>query len=98
MKSGVAALRAHNLALSDMLIEAARDLGLPLVSPQDPNQRGGSVMLKAQSPDHAANMVSAAKRKQIYLDHRGAVLRLSPGISTTTADVEILISTLHSIL
>lgn len=95
--TGVEALRAHNLRLGDMLIAATRDLGLRLVSPPEPSRRGGSVMVKSDSADSAAAIVATLRRKDIHADHRGAVIRLSPGISTSTADVETLIAILAAL-
>ena len=40
------ALLAHNRALSARIIDGVDALQLPLISPRDPDQRGGSVMLR----------------------------------------------------
>jgi len=95
LKTGLPALRAHNLALTERLREAAGDLGLSLHSPANPAERGGSLMLKMADAAVAASTVSRLKQDGIYCDHRGAVLRLSPGISTTLQDVDALIAVLR---
>jgi kynureninase len=89
-----AALLAHNRALSVQLIAAADALNLPLVSPRDPAQRGGSVMLRLPDRLPASGVVAALRTQGITTDARGQTLRLSPGVMTTEAGVERLIAAL----
>ena len=89
-----AALLAHNRALSVQLIAAADALNLPLVSPRDPAQRGGSVMLRLPDRLPAGGVVAALRTQGITTDARGQTLRLSPGVMTTEAGVERLIAAL----
>ena len=87
-------LLAHNRALSARIIEAVDALGLPLISPRNPDKRGGSVMLRL--PDHlpAAGVVASLRAQGITTDARGQTLRLSPGVVTTLAGVERLVEAL----
>jgi selenocysteine lyase/cysteine desulfurase len=87
-----AALLAHNRALSLQLIAAADALNLPLVSPRDPAQRGGSVMLRLPDRLPASGVVAALRTQGITTDARGQTLRLSPGVMTTEAGVARLIA------
>lgn len=80
-----AALLAHNRALSARIIDAADDLGLPLVSPRSGDQRGGSVMLDMGDGARAAQLVNDLRAQGVYTDARSRILRLSPG-TITTAD------------
>jgi kynureninase len=88
------ALLAHNRALSAKIIAAADGLGWPLLSPRDPEKRGGSVMLRL--PDHlsAPEMVGALRVMGITTDARSQTLRLSPGVVTTEAGTDRLIAAL----
>ena len=94
----LSALLAHNRALSARIIDAVDDLDLPLISPRDPEKRGGSVMLRL--PDHlpAAGVVTALRAQSITTDARGQTLRLSPGVVTTMAGVERLIEALGRLI
>ncbi|HBF31220.1 aminotransferase class V-fold PLP-dependent enzyme [Rhizobium sp.] len=96
LKTGVDALRHHNLALTHALVEMGTDLGLTLASPHNSSQRGGSVMLKAVDVEKARSIVADLKARDIFIDHRGETLRLSPGIVTTMEDLTDLAATLAS--
>ena len=89
-----AAMLAHNRALSARIIEGVEALHLPLVSPRDPDQRGGSVMLRLPDSHPAPQVVAALRAQGITTDARGQTLRLSPGAVTTMAGVERLIEAL----
>jgi hypothetical protein len=68
-----------------MLITAAEEQRLDLITPKDPNRRGGSIMLRM--PGDAALL-----QDEIATDGRGRVLRLSPGVITSDAGVSALIT------
>ena len=88
------AMLAHNRRLTARLIAAADDLGLDLVTPRDADRRGGSVMLRLPDRLPAAGLVARLRQGGILTDHRGQVLRLSPGIATTDAGCNRLIDAL----
>ncbi|MBP1849577.1 aminotransferase class V-fold PLP-dependent enzyme [Rhizobium halophytocola] len=82
-QTGVEALAAHNLMLTEMIVEAARASGLALSSPTDPESRGGSVMIRVTDAAQATGMQAGLRKNGIYCDCRGATLRFSPGNVTT---------------
>lgn len=96
LATGVAALAAHNIALTGLLVGGAADLDLPLASPPDAGQRGGSVMLRL--PGNAAAVVDSLRRQGIFADARGDVLRLSPGSITTASDCAEVLAVLRALL
>jgi len=85
-----AEMLAHNRTLTHEIIVAADDLGVPLVSPRDEAQRGGSVMLRLPDTLEPRNVIGKLRAAQIYADCRGPILRLSPGSMTTSAGLERL--------
>ncbi len=91
-------LLAHNRRLTARLIEAADDLGLPLLTPRDADRRGGSMMLRLPDSHPAADVVTALRAQGITTDARSQTLRLSPGNLTTMAGVETLISALTGLM
>ncbi|MBC7736842.1 MAG: aminotransferase class V-fold PLP-dependent enzyme, partial [Candidatus Saccharibacteria bacterium] len=93
-----AALLAHNRALTLQLIAAADRLNLTLLTPRDPGKRGGSVMLALPARVIAAQVVGALRAMGITTDARGQTLRLSPGVMTTEAGVDRLVTALASLL
>ena len=93
-----AALAAHNRALSAALIAGLDDLGLPYASPRDPAARGGSVMLRLPAEHSGQAVVAALRARGIFVDARGQVLRLSPGVMTTLDGVAAVQAGLAAIL
>ena len=91
-------LLAHNRALTARLIAAADALRLPLLTPRDPEKRGGSVMLRLPAKLPAAKVVADLRAIGITTDSRGQTLRLSPGTMTTHAGTDRLISALTRLL
>lgn len=78
----------HNRTMIDMVIDAADRLGLGLRSPRDAARRGGSMMLKMPSKAEAGAVVGALGVEGLSVDHRDAIMRLSPGIMTRPELVE----------
>lgn len=93
-----AQILAHNRQITVRLIEAADDLNLPLLTPRPEEKRGGSIMLRL--PDHlnAQQVVSTLRAQGITTDARSQTLRLSPGIMTTDAGTDQLLTALKSLL
>jgi len=81
--TGVKALRAHNLKLSEQIIGHAREAGWTVVSPLDAEQRGGSVIIRLEDHVDMRPIVDQLRARGLYSDARGQTLRLSPGIVTT---------------
>ncbi len=90
----LAAMLAHNRALSARIIEGVDALRLTLISPRDPGQRGGSVMLRLPDGQPATRIVADLGAQGISTDARGQTLRLSPGTVTTLAGVDRLMDSL----
>ena len=88
------ALLAHNRALSARIITAVDEFGLTLVSPRDPDKRGGSVMVRLPDRLPAGGVVAALRGQGIVTDARGQTLRLSPGVVTSVAGTERLVEAL----
>lgn len=91
------ALLAHTRGLQAQIISEAAALGLPLVSPADPAQRGGSVMLRLPGTADPKAVVDALRQQRLHTDARGPILRLSPGIVTRPDHVDRLFAALKQI-
>ena len=90
-------LLAHNRALTLRMIEAADDMGLPLVTPRPEAQRGGSVMLRLADGATAQSALHSLRAADLHADVRGAILRLSPGFVTTAGGVDRLTAALQTL-
>ena len=93
-----AAMLAHNRVLTARLIAAADELGLEMVNPSAETKRGGSVMLRLPDAHPAAEVVAQLRALGIYTDNRSQTLRLSPGVMSSLAGTERLITALTQLL
>lgn len=93
----IAAMAAHNRALTARLIAAADDIGLALATPRPEAQRGGSVMLRLADAGRAQAVLAGLRTRGLHADARGAVLRLSPGTVTTEDGTTALIAALKDL-
>ncbi|MEI6798532.1 MAG: aminotransferase class V-fold PLP-dependent enzyme [Pseudomonadota bacterium] len=89
---------AHNRRLTARLIDGADDLALPLLTPRPEAKRGGSVMVRLPDSLPAAQVVAGLRVQGITTDARSQTLRLSPGLLTTDAGADRLISALKALL
>ena len=89
-----AAIADHNRRLSRHILAGVEDLRLPLASPRDEGQRGGSIMVVLPQAVAPASVLAAFRAHGLYADARGQTLRLSPGVMTTGEGVDRLIRTL----
>ena len=89
---------AHNRKLTARLIDAADDLGLPLLTPRPETKRGGSIMVRLPDTLPAPQVVATLRTQGITTDARSQTLRLSPGIMTTEAGTDRLIAALKALL
>lgn len=94
-RTGIDAVRAHNLVLTERIIERALGNGWSVASPIDERERGGSVMLTLPDGVDAQRLISELRGEKLYCDARGSTLRLSPGIVTCDNAVEALFSGLE---
>ena len=90
----MAALAAHNGALSAEIIAGVDGLGLALACPRDAAARGGSVMVLLPEDRPGRAVVDQLRARGVYVDARGQVLRMSPGVMTTRDGVAALLSAL----
>lgn len=93
-----AAIAARNRAMVDRIIAHADDLGLPLLSPRDAEQRGGAAMLRMPDKPEAAAVVGALGVEGYSVDNRDSILRLSPGIVTDDDAIDTVFEITRSVM
>ncbi|PTE15367.1 aminotransferase class V-fold PLP-dependent enzyme [Pseudogemmobacter blasticus] len=93
-----ARILAQNRRLTAGLIEMADALGLPVLTPRPEARRGGSVMLRLPDSRPAPQVLAALREAGVTADTRGQTLRLSPGILTTEAGLDLLVHHLGLLL
>lgn len=89
------AVRAHNLALSQRLIDIVDELGFALLSPRADVERGGSVMAQLPIGQEPDAVVGGLRERGFEIDSRGRTLRFSPGPLTSAAALDRLAPALH---
>ena len=86
--AGLAAVRADTLAQGERALGRAEAAGLAVRSPHEADRRGAMVVLEI---DHADRLVTWLKTQGVFADsRRGRLLRFSPFVWTTEADVDRL--------
>lgn len=98
MEQNTETLAAHNRKLTVQLQAGLKEMGLTLASPSDPEQRGGSLMVVLPEHIDAADVVAQLAALEIYVDNRSQILRMSPGVLTTTAGIERTLQALRAFL
>jgi kynureninase len=92
---GVPAIRAKSLRLTRRLMDAARDHGWRLNTPDRDEDRGGSVIIDVPQADRATEELL---KRQVIVDYRpGAGIRLAPHFYTSEADIDTAVSALDDI-
>ena len=93
-----ATVQSHNRRLVEAVVDGCAELGLKLVSPANPQQRGGSAMFRLPANVDPPTLVARLRDQSVFVDCRGTTLRVSPGNVTTLEGVDRLIRTLRSLL
>jgi kynureninase len=88
--TGVEALRMYNLKLVWRIIDQAQASGWTIVSPLDDDRRGGSLMIRMGDHIDVGSIAGQLRERRLFCDARGQIIRLSPGIVTTEADVDLI--------
>lgn len=91
---GVEAIRKHNLALSQRLVDAVDPDWVK--SPLDPAQRGGTVVLDPGARVDA--VCEALDAERVRYDRRATGIRMSPHIYNHHSDIETVITCFSSAL
>lgn len=90
---GVEAIRARNRALTERLIDRARDAGFALRLAPDPDARSAIVMVAHPEP-HAA--VARLAEARIIVDARPGYVRVSPHFYNTAEEVDRVVDVLEA--
>ncbi|MGI8519291.1 MAG: aminotransferase class V-fold PLP-dependent enzyme [Actinomycetota bacterium] len=89
LEASVEAIRARSMELTAVVVECSDDLGLDLLSPLEPEQRGGLIRLRvAGGPQKAERVLHSLFERDVVVDRRGDALRISPHFFNSEADIE----------
>ena len=93
---GVAAVRARTQALDADLVTRLRAAGLEPRLPEDPERHAGIVVLPVENPP--ALVKALAQEKNIIIDHRPGLVRLSPYFYNTEEENQFLVDSILNVL
>ena len=92
---GVASIRERSLELTDRLIGLLGEAGFEIVSPREPELRGGTVVVRVPE---APAVHAELQRREILCDFRPDVgLRLGPHFFTTEEELEVTVAAISEI-
>jgi kynureninase len=92
---GVAAIREKSTRQTGTLIGLAEAAGFRVTSPQNPEQRGGTITVW---DDNAAVLTKELIRREFIVDYRpGAGVRISPHFYTKDEELELVIAEMKKI-
>ncbi|MFG0320444.1 MAG: aminotransferase class V-fold PLP-dependent enzyme [Planctomycetota bacterium JB042] len=93
---GVDAIRANSKRQTARMIDLARDLDLTVRSPDDPERRGGTVVIDTE---HGKAVVRELNRREILCDYRpGAGIRLSAHFYNTDEELDRTVREIREIV
>jgi kynureninase len=93
---GVKRIRANSLRQTELFIRLLDEAGFDVVSPREPERRGGSVVVR--TPDFEA-VHAELEARQILCDFRpDAGLRFGPHFFNTDEEIELTVSALREIV
>jgi kynureninase len=86
---GVETIRARNQELTSRIVERADQAGLEVLTPRDPERRGGLVRLRVPGgPDAAERVLHRLFERDVVVDQRDDALRISPHFFNDEEDIE----------
>ncbi len=88
---GMAAIRRHNMALTERLVERCRERGLALRVSNRPETRSAIVLVRHANPDEA---VARLAEREIVVDSRPGVVRISPHFYNTIDEIDAVVEAL----
>lgn len=93
---GLPAIRAHNIALTTLLLAEADARGIRTPTPRDPAKRSGWIALDV--PD-GARITRALIERRIFVDYRpGCGIRIGPHFYTTADEILVLFGALDELM
>lgn len=92
---GVDAIRAKSIRQTELLINLAEEAGFRVISPRNPEQRGGTITIAAE---HAGAVTKELIEREFIVDFRpGAGVRISPHFYTKDEELHLVINEMKQI-
>ena len=88
---GIETIRDRNRALTDHLVERARESGFDLTMADDPERRSAIIMIRHEDPPAAVKYLA---ERGVIVDHRPGHVRVSPHFYNTIDEIDQCVTTL----
>ena len=93
---GVPVIRAHSITLTSRLLEKLLELGLPSLTPRDPERRGGTVCV---NPEGSEEIARELLEQQFLIDWRpDAGIRISPHFYNTEDECDRIVAEIAALV
>jgi len=98
LEVGVERVRAWSIARTQALREDLLGRGFEVPSPEDPDQRGGTLTVRLRPQENGSAFVAALEQRGILVDHRPeAGIRVSPHFYTRADELEFFAESLSEL-
>ena len=98
LEIGVEKIRAWSIALTQALREDLLERGFEVPSPENADQRGGTLTVRLRPQENGAAFVAALEQRGILVDHRPeAGIRVSPHFYTRREELELFAESLSEL-
>jgi kynureninase len=97
LEVGVDAIRSRNQELTATLLDHATDAGLAVLSPREPERRGGLVRVRIEK-GRAEEVLHSLFERDVVVDQRDDALRISPHFFNDESDIERCFAELRAVL
>ena len=94
---GVPAIYRHVQAISQRVIDGARERSLEVASPLDVSRKGATTAIRVGAP-RSATVEQEMRRRGVIVSARSDVVRIAPHFFTTTADVTTALDVMAEVL
>ena len=99
LEVGVDVIRRRNQELTEGIVARADEAGIEVMSPRDPDRRGGLVRVAVPGgPDRAQDVLHTLFEHDVVLDKRGGALRISPHFFNDERDLDRCFAALRELL
>lgn len=89
LEVGVDAIRTRSRELTSTVVDKANEAGLELLSPAEPERRGGLVRIRVPGGmEGAKSILRNLFERDVVLDQRGDALRISPHFFNTEDEID----------
>jgi selenocysteine lyase/cysteine desulfurase len=97
LNQGLENIKRHNLKLVDYFVRGLDSTKYSVHSPQEKNQRTAIILISHVEPERNKTLYKLLQEKNIFISFREGLLRFSPHLYNTPADIDKVLTFLNSV-